>query len=181
MGGQSGVGKRDGRASYFGRGSGRLDAVQRSPRSDWNLPRGGSGEPKRWCPHKLVLEDGETGTRDGGQVAVEVEAFGENDLENLGDVHGVLGGTVEQGSLHELCVLARLLSNVLLLFLGELLERIELGANHEGHSSLVQAASLTVPLLHGSQGNLTRQIEHEQDSSSLIAYQGQHVHELALA
>ncbi len=48
-------------------------------------------------------------------------------------------------------------------------------------SRLVETSSLAVPFLDTVQRNLSRQVEHEEYSDSIVADQGQHVDKLSLA
>lgn len=56
-----------------------------------------------------------------------------------------------------------------------------LGANQDGNSCLVETPALTVPLLDAVESTLARQVEHEKDGYRVVADEGQHVDELALA
>lgn len=58
---------------------------------------------------------------------------------------------------------------------------VVLGANQERNGCLVEPTTLAVPLLDRVQGALPGEIEHEQDSNSVVAHQGKHVYELPLA
>ena len=59
-------------------------------------------------------------------------------------------------------------------------EMIVFGANQEGNSSLVEASTLSVPLLDAVERRLPRKVEHEEDGNSVITDERKHVDELAL-
>lgn len=79
--------------------------------------REGRGRGEKGFPLSLVLKDGLSKRRNGRQVAIEVEALSEDDLEDFGNVDAVFCGAVKQGGAHQFRVLSRLFRNVLLLFL----------------------------------------------------------------
>lgn len=55
------------------------------------------------------------------------------------------------------------------------------GSDEEGYRSLVEPSALPVPFLDRIQGALSREIEHEEYSHSVIAHQRKHVDKLSLA
>ena len=54
-------------------------------------------------------------------------------------------------------------------------------SNQKRNGSLVEASSLPIPFFNGVEGALSCEVEHKQNSDGVIAHQGQHIDELALA
>jgi hypothetical protein len=77
--------------------------------------------------------------------------------------------------------ITHLVRDLFLFFTRKVDKVIVLCADQEWYRCLVEATSLAVPLLDGVQCALPRQVEHEQYGHSIVANQGQHVYELALA
>lgn len=58
---------------------------------------------------------------------------------------------------------------------------VVLGTNQERDGGLVEAASLTIPLLDRVQCRFAGKIKHEKNSDGVVADQRKHVDELALS
>jgi hypothetical protein len=71
-------------------------------------------------------------------------------------------------------------TDLFLIFSREVDEMIVLCANQEGNRSLVEAATLSVPLFDAVESRLPGQVEHEEDRDRIIADQWQHVDEFSL-
>lgn len=69
---------------------------------------------------------------------------------------------------------------LLLLFAREVDKVVVFCADQEWDGSLVEAASLSVPLLDGVQCAFSCQVEHEEYCNSIVADQGQHVDKFTL-
>lgn len=87
----------------------------------------------------------------------------------------------DQRCSHSLCEPACLVRNFLLVFPWKVDEMVVLGTNQYRNGCLVKPPSLAIPLLDAVECALSRQVEHEEDSNSIVANQRQHVDELALA
>lgn len=74
-----------------------------------------------------------------------------------------------------------LVRDLLLLLAGKVDEVVVFGADQERDGGLVEASPLPVPFLNGIECALAGQVEHEEYGDSVVADQGQHVDELALA
>jgi len=57
---------------------------------------------------------------------------------------------------------------------------IVFGSDQERYRCLVEASSLTVPLLDGVERAFASQVEHEEDSHGVVAHQGKHVDKFSL-
>lgn len=73
-----------------------------------------------------------------------------------------------------------LIRYLLLLLAREVDKVVVLCADQKRDGSLVETASLSVPLLDGIQCAFSRQVEHEEYGNSIVANQRQHVHEFTL-
>ena len=58
---------------------------------------------------------------------------------------------------------------------------VVLCADEERNSRLVETSTLAVPLLDGIEGALSGQVEHEEYGNGVVADEGKHVDEFALA
>jgi len=87
----------------------------------------------------------------------------------------------DQASLHGFCEPLGLETDLFLLFSGEVNKVVVFGTDKEWDSGLVESATLPVPLLDRIKGTFARKVEHEEYGDGIIADQGQHVDELALA
>ena len=74
-----------------------------------------------------------------------------------------------------------LIRDLLLVLPGKVHKVVVFGAYQDRDGGLVEAAALAVPLLDAVQGALPGQVEHEEDGDGVVADEGQHVDELALA
>lgn len=81
---------------------------------------------------------------------------------------------------HGFCKPPCLVANLFLIFSGKVDEVVVLGANQEGNSCLVEAATLSVPLLYAVESRLPCEIEHEENGDGIVADQWKHVDELSL-
>jgi len=55
------------------------------------------------------------------------------------------------------------------------------GANQERDGGFVEAAALAIPFLDAVEGGFAGEIEHEEDGDGVVADEGKHVDEFALA
>lgn len=96
-------------------------------------------------------------------------------------IDAVAGAAKDQARLHGLCKAFRLQTNLLLLFLWEIDKVVVFCADEKRDCGLVEAPALAVPLLDGIEGALAGEVEHEEDCDGVVADEGQHVDEFALA
>jgi hypothetical protein len=74
-----------------------------------------------------------------------------------------------------------LIGNLFLLLDRKIDEMVVFGTNQEGNSRLVETSSLAIPFFDRIKRALPSQVEHEEDSYSIVADERKHVDEFALA
>ena len=77
-------------------------------------------------------------------------------------------------------LLTYLIRDLFLIFSRKIDKMVVLRADEERNGGLVETPTLPVPFLDGVESALARQVEHEQDSDSVIANERQHVDEFPL-
>lgn len=126
---------------------------------------------KEWLADILYLRD----------CALKVKGFREHNFEDLLHIDTVRSATKYQCGTHRLGESSSLVGYFLLLFAGEIDEVVILGAHEDWNSGLVEASTLPIPFLNAVKGALASEVKHEQDGNRIVANQGKHVDELALA
>lgn len=97
------------------------------------------------------------------------------------NIDAVTGAAEYQTGTHRFSKTSGLLTDLLLIFLGEIDKMIILCADEERNRSLVETSALSVPFFDAVERRLSRQVEHEQNGNGVIAHERKHVDELPLA
>ena len=87
----------------------------------------------------------------------------------------------DQTRLHRLREPLRLHTDLLLLFSWEVDEVVVFSAHQKWNRGFVEPAALSVPLFDAVESRFPCQVEHEEDGDGIVADEGQHVDEFALA